>query len=204
MSRRRQGDLVSKDIDDSSKAKEQADWRAEETKKEYANMPLDRYDSDLIGAIVYNINHMSDFALGEPTTFELALYSDVVWANQGGAVRTLNYLTDELEYTDHVNGTNLNGAYYPRRQTLSDEQWKAGSWFLFNQKWLPFFAPARDVNGDYAVRHLDHAPEDAFTFNPASQQVLLPTLLSLAKVLGIGLGAYYGVLMGVRVVKKVL
>jgi len=155
--------------------------------------------ADKWGSLKYNINHATGFLMGAPTPNDIFLYSDLVWSP---AQTTVDYVTFIKEYTDLVNGANLTGQQRTRQYPMDVERWQKGDWFIAGQTWLPWFAPPvnPDPKADPVLEYYTMRTDDTFglVYNQFSMPVLKPTLMSVAKLVGIGIGSYYGVKYGYR------
>ena len=158
-------------------------------------MSMTSNSSSVWGALYYNFNEVTGSMLGEPTVRDRMLYSDIV--DPLFSIEFVNYLTGVPE-TDMSKGSPSVSVV---SDTISPEEWLAGDWFLFGQTWLPWFAPINppDQGDRYLIRR---SVTREMMYNPLSMPILTPTLMSMAKVTGIGLGGYFGAKYGYEAVQR--
>jgi hypothetical protein len=151
--------------------------------------------SDFMGSLFYNFNAMTGFALGGPSPTDGQLYSDVVFLNGG----TKDYVTGN-DATVDVGGYIMSGDT-TYQNIISRNEWEEGDWFLFGQHWLPMLAPPQDPNDSTKYIRRNNASYET-KFNSARSDVLMPTLMTFAKLAGIGIGTWYGGKLLYKVGKK--
>ena len=141
--------------------------------------------SDFLGSLMYNINAMTGFALGGPSFADGQLYSDVAYMN----ATMQDYITAK-DATVDVGGY-ISGQDTTYRHVIPFDEWVEGNWFLFGQHWLPWLAPPQDpTDSTKYIKRMNIKNE--IKYNSARSDVLIPTMLSIAKLTGIGVGAWYG------------
>jgi hypothetical protein len=137
--------------------------------------------ADFIGSLVYNVTTALGLA---PSMIDAELYSDVVYINHVLS----DYVTGQatsLDVGGYLMGDQATVAAY-----ISREEWENGDWFLFGQKWLPWLAPPPNPLGNSAYVRRDRFGAGT-RYNSARMAVLIPTLLSFAKITGIGVTGWY-------------
>jgi len=162
--------------------------------------------ADFMGSLSYNLNSALGFTLGDPTQTEIVLYSDLVWTPNSDhtfriAVDYWSRVEREIEKEDW---SALEGdAGYTTGVDLTKDDWQDGDWFLGGLKWLPWFAPPphRSKKDTYVIRFNDL---HQIMYNPLSMPVLQPTMMSMAKLAGIGLGTYFTLVMSYKLLVKVI
>jgi len=147
--------------------------------------------ADFFGSLMYNVNYMTGFLLGDPTAIQLQLHSDTCF-HDGKQVNYISLVEDTVDYGDPgVTALAYENTHY--MNPMTDEEWAKGDWFLFGRTFLPWFAPPKGTNGGYVRRH---DMNDVTAFNKASFPVLIPTLVTAAKVgaavTAVGAASWYG------------
>ena len=147
--------------------------------------------ADFFGSLMYNVNYMTGFLLGDPTAIQLQLHSDTCF-HDGKQVNYISLVEDTVDYGDPgITALAYENTHY--MNPMSDEEWAQGDWFLFGRTFLLWFAPPKGTNGGYVRRH---DMNDVTAFNKASFPVLIPTLVTAAKVgaavTAVGAASWYG------------
>jgi len=159
--------------------------------------------TDLAGAFLYNVQAIAGFPLGVPPAENIIKYSDLQWF-QTNPIFLVDYVTQVALDVDPDYVKTFNAAMdvrpIPQPISMTAEEWLQGTWFLAGQKWLPWFAPPSDpANPD---KYLIRKSTNGVFYNPLSMPVLQPTLVTMAKIAGIGAVTYFGAKVGYKVIRK--
>jgi hypothetical protein len=130
-------------------------------------------EATFLGSVYYNLNAMTGNLLGRPSTEDYFKYSDVIDSNN----QAIDYITGEVQ----PDAWTLNNDYTTWVWTVDQDEWLKGDWFLFGKTWLPWFPQPSDGSGNYLRRN---SVNQVTSFNKARWEVLKPTLLSAAKIIG--------------------
>jgi len=166
-------------------------------------MAVNTNKTDKLGALMYNIKYLTGFPLGGPKANDILFYSDLVLAGKV-FLQASGYLTNAVDPNAAVFALAydaLGAVGVTKSFSIDEELWETGDYFFMGQKWLPWFAPPPDPEheGFYLLRK---NYEGDTRFNPWTLPVLKPTLLSLAKVAGIGIVSYYSLKYGYKAIRK--
>lgn len=138
------------------------------------------------GSLLYNMNTLTGVT---PTQSDFNLHPDVVWDNDV----TIDYVSglpspipQNLYTTTAFQDGNI---YY--KNIIDKDEWEQGSWFLFNLKFLPFLAPPQHPKDPTKYLRRDNENYE-MAYNSATVAVLIPTILTVAKVVGGATAMYYG------------
>ena len=138
-----------------------------------------------LGSVYYNLNELAGNLLGAPSTEDYFTYSDVVDANG----QAQDYITSQVK----PDAWTLENDYTTTVWTVPEDEWEKGDWFLFGKTWLPWFPQPSDGNGNYLRRN---DITQVTSFNKARWAVLMPTLMTIAKIAGptiaVGVAGWYG------------
>ena len=148
--------------------------------------------ADFFGSLMFNVNYMTGFLLGDPTAIQMQLHSDTCF-HDSKQVNYISLVEDTVDYGDAPGMGALVESDTHYMSALTDEEWAQGDWFLFGRTFLPWFAPPKGTNGGYVRRHdINYVT----AFNKASFPVLIPTLVTAAKVgaavTAVGTASWYG------------
>ena len=137
--------------------------------------------------------------LGEPTDDEMKLYSDIVYSDG----HFIDYISGaSMDGVVPGSGTNaLTGTNTTYLNNVTQQDWEDGDWFLFGMTFLPWFPMPADPNNPGGYIRRNNASYET-KFNKARVAVLIPTGITVAKIAGVSLGAYYGSKLAYRMYKK--
>ena len=116
--------------------------------------------ADFFGSLMFNVNYMTGFLLGDPTAIQMQLHSDTCF-HGGEQVNYISLVEDTVDYGDPgIGALTFDDTHY--MNPMTDEDWAKGDWFLFGRTFLPWFAPPKGTNGGYVRRNDSN---DATAFN---------------------------------------
>lgn len=144
------------------------------------------YKASLMGSIYYNLNYSLGNLLGAPSTD--FTYSDVIMviAGSNADISPKDYIT-----LQETTGDSLVGDESTYVWSVSQDEYEKGDWFLFGSTMLPWFPPPSDpaIPGNYLRRN---GTSQVSSFNKGRMAVLMPTLMTVAKIVvptvGLGVG----------------
>lgn len=142
--------------------------------------------TDFTGSLMYNINVMTGYMINANTDEAAHKYSDMI--ESIGTTGYEDYLTGikDPTFTQHGGVTGPNTTY---SHTMAQAEYETGDWFLMGKIWLPWFPPPSDGQGGYQKRSSWNGTTHTDTtilFNKARSDVLIPTAITTAKLIGIG------------------
>lgn len=149
--------------------------------------------ADFGGSFMYNLSKISGFSLSPNTDDDAHMYSDLYAPGNNVYNDYITNISDDD--FDQANGVTGGNSTY--RDTLTQEQYEAGDWFVAGKTFLPWFAPASDGQGGYYSRHDWH--NDIY-FNKARKEILIPTITTAIKIGG---SIFIVYLIGSKVLEKV-
>lgn len=159
----------------------------------------------MFGAIYYKLNQTLGWMLGKPSCDELVLYSDLAWGVDGGYISDYILMEDdegkfrqynESDYKNPIrDGEASNCLTYDNfihSVAITEDDYKAGDWFLLGLHFLPWNAPVQDSQGVYRVRTKYDEKRTKLPANPMRGAVLYQNTLTLAKITAITAGLFFG------------
>lgn len=167
------------------------------------------------GALKYNFNEMIGWRLGDPTSDEICLYSDIAYAgnfyyfNQSPSTQVLfkQYGT----YTKDQKLADLISVLYTTTFEVQSGTWTADDYNkkfgkldgIFGIPWLPWNVwGLKDANGDYQVKYYPKPTNaDFIQPNPLGRGVLYIKMFTILKMLGISMGIG-GIIYGIYKYEK--
>jgi hypothetical protein len=159
----------------------------------------------MFGSIYYKINQSLGWIFGPPTVDEIVLYSDLAWGVEGGYISDYILMEDDPDkfkqyddkaYKDPVRDGKasdfLTYENFIHSQALTEDDYKAGPWFLLGITFFPWNAPIQDSQGVYRVRVKSDEKRTKLPANPMRSGVLYQNTLTIAKIVGISAGLWFG------------